>query len=190
MQLVFQHPHTRRTKTAHLVIHHSAGQDVSAAVIHQQHLQRGYNGIGYHYLIRKNGALEAGRPETAVGAHAKGYNYDSIGICLTGNFMQEPPAPAQLATLRGLITKLQRTYGNLTINLHRELNATACPGIYFTRDLLTGGPAGQNTSDFRQQLMIWAQEHGWTQELHPPNEPSPKWFIIAVLKNMQAQSTD
>lgn len=69
--------------TSRAVIHHSASSDVSASTINQWHKQRGWDGIGYHFVIRSNGTIEKGRPLTKVGAHAKGRNH-YIGICLTG----------------------------------------------------------------------------------------------------------
>lgn len=90
--------HTRR-----IVVHHSASADVSADQIHQWHLNKGWSGIGYHYVIRKSGDIEPGRPVDTVGAHTIGYNGDSIGICLTGNFQQHSPSPEQITSLVKLI---------------------------------------------------------------------------------------
>lgn len=66
------------------VIHHTAGSDVPVGVINIQHKARGWDGIGYHFLIRKNGTIEEGRSLNKVGAHALGRN-NYIGIALTGN---------------------------------------------------------------------------------------------------------
>src|SRR5665647_1150514 len=95
-----------RSRTARIVVHHSASPDVPAAEIHRWHLAQGWSGIGYHYVIRASGAVELGRPAAAVGAHTQGCNEDSLGICLTGDFMQTSPAAAQLLALQQLITNL------------------------------------------------------------------------------------
>lgn len=70
-----------------LIIHCTAtpaGREVSRAEVDRWHRQRGWNGIGYHYLIHLDGSIEQGRPEERMGAHCKGYNACSIGICYVG----------------------------------------------------------------------------------------------------------
>ena len=57
-------------------------EDIGALEIHKMHLEFGWEGIGYHYIIRKNGKIENGRPEFWVGAHTYGLNKQSLGICL------------------------------------------------------------------------------------------------------------
>jgi N-acetylmuramoyl-L-alanine amidase len=67
-----------------LVVHCSATvatADIGAAVIRDWHKQRGFKDIGYHYVIRRDGKIERGRPEQQVGAHVQGFNAHSIGIC-------------------------------------------------------------------------------------------------------------
>ena len=59
-----------RSKTDLIVLHHSASADVSAAEIHGWHRAKGWAGIGYHFVIRKNGSIERGRPQEMIGAHA------------------------------------------------------------------------------------------------------------------------
>ncbi len=74
-----------------VVIHWSGtflDQDIGAKEIHKWHQQAGYDGIGYHYVIRKDGTIERGRPIQKDGAHAKvnGHNLRSIGLCLVGGY--------------------------------------------------------------------------------------------------------
>lgn len=59
-------------------------KDFSAADIDSWHRERGFNMIGYHYVIRLDGTVEIGRSESVIGAHCKGHNSDSIGICYIG----------------------------------------------------------------------------------------------------------
>ena len=69
------------------VIHCSAtkqGVDYDVATIRKWHLKRGFKDIGYHFLIHLDGMIERGRPWDQPGAHAKGYNSNSIGICYVG----------------------------------------------------------------------------------------------------------
>lgn len=60
--------------------------DIGAQTIHAWHRQPPFNfdGIGYHRIIRRDGSIEHGRPEYWNGAHCKGHNKDSLGICLIG----------------------------------------------------------------------------------------------------------
>lgn len=74
---------------------------------HQAHLQH----VGYHYVIRTDGVLECGRSLCEVGAHARGYNHTSIGICLIGT---DKFTPAQWTTLESLILTLKQSLPRLT----------------------------------------------------------------------------
>ena len=70
-----------------IIIHCSAVrpyQTSTAAQIDSWHRARGWNGIGYHYVILRDGTVQPGRPEDAVGAHCVGHNAHSIGICYEG----------------------------------------------------------------------------------------------------------
>jgi len=103
------------------VIHHTAGsketdRDLTADEIDRYHKDRGWDCIGYHYVIRKNGDICEGRPLTKQGAHAKGRNH-YVGIALTGydEFTQ-----AQITSLKKLIKQLKITH----IEPHHE----QCPG--------------------------------------------------------------
>lgn len=124
-----------RQSTNLIVVHHTGNptdDDLSAAEIHASHIAQGWAGIGYHYVIRKDGAIERGRPKWAVGAHAYGRNRDSIGIHVCGNFELAEPTTAQLNSLAQLIGELCNIY-DLTASAdvvvgHRNLMATACPG--------------------------------------------------------------
>lgn len=60
------------------------GWALGAREIDGWHRERGWSGIGYHYVIKRDGELETGRPLDKVGAHAVGANGDSIGVCLMG----------------------------------------------------------------------------------------------------------
>lgn len=109
-----------------------AGRHVSAAEVDQWHRQRGFDSIGYHYLVDVDGYLYLGRPEEEVGAHAKGVNKCSIGVAYAGGLdAHGDPAdtrtPQQKATLRRLLTDLHARYPEASIVGHRELAAKACP---------------------------------------------------------------
>ena len=70
-----------------LIVHCTAtpvGREVSSAEVDQWHRQRGWKGIGYHYLIQLDGTVEPGRPEAEIGAYCQNHNEHSIGICYVG----------------------------------------------------------------------------------------------------------
>jgi N-acetyl-anhydromuramyl-L-alanine amidase AmpD len=125
-------PLRARPRTRRIILHHAASAgDVSAETIHTWHQSRGWIGIGYHFVIRTGGSIEAGRPEHAVGAHAKDANLDSIGICLAGNLDVSPAPEPQIASLVGLVRHLLAKYPGVSVVGHGQVNATACPGRLF-----------------------------------------------------------
>lgn len=131
-----------RKSTKYIVIHHTGNpvdDDLSAAEIHQSHLSQGWAGIGYHYVIRKDGTIERGRPRQMIGSHAYGFNSESIGIHVCGNFELAEPTAEQLTSLSMLIAELCKIYGLIAssdvVVGHRDLLATACPGANLYRDM-------------------------------------------------------
>jgi len=126
---------SERAVTDMIVIHHTGNptdDDLSAEEIHASHLAQEWAGIGYHFVIRKDGTIERGRPEWAVGSHAYGENSHTIGIHVCGNFEIGEPTEIQLGKLAHLIGNLCADYDIPTdrehIVGHRELMPTACPG--------------------------------------------------------------
>ena len=136
-----------RRKTDMVVIHHTGNpwdDDLSAAEIDASHKAQGWTCIGYHYVIRKDGTVEQGRPHWTVGAHAYGHNSHTIGIHVCGNFEEAVPTDEQIESLAMLLANLCTDYG-LPIDRdhivgHRELMATACPGgnLYEMMDTVVG----------------------------------------------------
>ena len=124
---------SKRRSTGRLVLHHAAAEKCSAEDIHRWHLANGWSGMGYHYLVRKDGSIWRGRPEDTFGAHAKNFNSTSIGVCFEGNFENEHMNEKQLAAGKELIADICSRYklGVANVCGHRDLNATACPGSNF-----------------------------------------------------------
>jgi hypothetical protein len=123
------------------VIHHSATPSGSAAVFDKLHRQKGWDELGYHFVIGNgtdsgNGKIEVGPrwPKQKWGAHAKTpdneYNNYGIGICLVGNFEIERPTSQQLQSLARLTAYLMQTYNIPASRVlgHRDTKATECPG--------------------------------------------------------------
>ena len=123
-------------KAEYLIIHHTAtARDMTTfAAVKKYHISLGWGDIGYHYFITADGKITPGRSEQTVGAHCKAsnMNFQSIGICLAGNFMNETPTVPQLNALLRLTTFLSGKYIIKKDNVlgHREVtNAkTLCPG--------------------------------------------------------------
>jgi len=96
----------------------------------------GWRGIGYHYVIRRDGGVEDGRPLDTAGAHAKGHNENSIGICMVGgvdkdNKPQSSFTKKQWATLDPLVRNLVDDYPEAEVLGHRDLPGVtkACPSF-------------------------------------------------------------
>jgi N-acetyl-anhydromuramyl-L-alanine amidase AmpD len=114
-----------------LVIHCSAvrpDQTSSAAQIDTWHRRQGWHlGIGYHYVVRRDGQIEPGCPEWMVGAHCKNHNAHSIGICYEGG-LNARGQPADTRTLAQKLAMLQlleilhRKYPKALIVGHRDLS--------------------------------------------------------------------
>ena len=138
---------TARHVTDQIVIHHTGNavdDDLSAAEIDASHKGQGWTCIGYHYVVRKDGTVEEGRPHWTVGAHAYGENPHTIGIHVCGNFEEAEPTDAQIESLAMLLANLCTDYG-LPIDRdhiigHRELMPTACPGenLFAEMDTVVG----------------------------------------------------
>ena len=119
-----------------IIIHCSAtypGQDVGMADIDRWHRERGFDGIGYHYVIRLDGTIEEGRPYDRDGAHALGWNHRAVGICYIGGYDDKGrPAdtrtPQQRSALIRLIIRLKREHPTLVRVLgHRDVARKECP---------------------------------------------------------------
>ncbi|MCK5131813.1 MAG: N-acetylmuramoyl-L-alanine amidase [Candidatus Sabulitectum sp.] len=132
-------PGSPRMRTVkRIVIHHSATETGSAAFFRVLHrVVNKWNDIGYHYVIgngslSRDGEIEKGRKLPFRGAHAKGGNEDSIGICLVGNFNNSFPTAAQMRSLGLLLHKLSGEYSisRDSVTLHRLVDgsSTECPG--------------------------------------------------------------
>jgi hypothetical protein len=112
-----------------------SNQDVGAAEIRRWHTLpepqgRGWKDIGYHYVIRRNGAVENGRPLEQAGAHCTGHNAHSIGICMVGggpNGEDNSFTEAQFDALARIIKRLRKQYPMTNIYGHNEFANKKCP---------------------------------------------------------------
>lgn len=117
-----------------IILHHSASTFGDGPTFHGWHVNQGWVGVGYHFIVLKDGTVQRGRPETAIGSHTKGHNSNSIGICSVGDYHtkeKEMPA-AQKEALVELIKYIREKYSpSMKIYGHRDFNATSCPGGNF-----------------------------------------------------------
>ena len=111
-----------------VIIHHTAVDNLTPENINEDHKRRGYGGIGYHFYIRKDGTVYKGREEKLEGAHTIGRNYDSIGICIEGNFEDEELNEMQEKSLVMLVTDMVIKYNISDIIGHKDEYQTLCPG--------------------------------------------------------------
>lgn len=127
-----------RMTTKYLVVHCAATKptmNIGLREIRQWHRERGWLDIGYHFVIRRDGTVEQGRPQDVIGAHVEGHNYESLGICMAGGIdatgkPENNFTPAQFESLRTLLDKLQGDYPSARIVGHRDLdNRKACPSF-------------------------------------------------------------
>lgn len=117
-----------------LVIHCSDTDDkqnLSAINLHKMHLNFGWDGIGYHKVITRSGKIENGRPEYWVGAHVKGINQTSLGVCLIG---RNKFTKKQFLSLERILKKWKALYPSAKIVGHRDTGNTAktCPNFDVT----------------------------------------------------------
>tara|TARA_B100000513_G_scaffold195212_1_gene125398 strand:+ start:1150 stop:1722 length:573 start_codon:yes stop_codon:yes gene_type:complete len=122
-----------------IIIHCSAtpeGRDIDAETIKDWHVNgNGWSDIGYHYVIRLDGELETGRPIDKIGAHVKGHNKDSIGICYVGGVdkdgkPKDTMTPEQESTMREIIFALRIVADKeMTLHGHNEYSSKACPSF-------------------------------------------------------------
>lgn len=97
-----------------IIIHCSytpPSMDIGREEIDKWHKDRGWNSIGYHYVIRRDGTIEKGRPDAEVGAHVQGENDDSLGVCMIGGRKEGQPVSDDFNfTIEQLNTLAKLTY--------------------------------------------------------------------------------
>ncbi|UBU95716.1 N-acetylmuramoyl-L-alanine amidase [Pseudomonas phage PCS4] len=134
----------KRLSTDLLVVHCAAtkaSMDIGVREIRMWHVQQGWLDCGYHFIIRRDGTIEEGRPHDVVGSHVKGYNERALGICLVGgidtkgspedNFTDHQKAALQTLLWRMTSGKdFEGAYHGLPVVGHRDLDPRkACPSF-------------------------------------------------------------
>lgn len=140
-----------KNQIKYIIVHHCGGIDSdplfdtsnqSFEVVNEYHRQKwdfksalGYY-LGYQYYIDKSGKVTQARLDEEEGAHTIGYNKESIGICLAGNFDLTMPTPEQIKSLRELLLKKKKEYNILASNIlpHRHFANKSCYGRNLSED--------------------------------------------------------
>lgn len=137
--LAFRGSMSNRARTNRIILHHAEATSCTAEQIHSWHLNNGWSGAGYHFLVRKDGSVYRLRPENKVGAHASGSNSDSLGVCFEGRYSLETMPQAQIDAGRELVDYLKGKYGISLVQRHKDVCSTDCPGSNFPFDAIVNG---------------------------------------------------
>lgn len=128
---------TQRKKTDKIFVHCSAtraSQNIGVEEIRQWHINQGWEDVGYHFIIRRDGVLEAGREESLIGSHVRYHNSTSVGVCLVGGVDDNMRPEAnftdkQMTTLRCTLEVLLDKYKGAKLMAHHDVSAKACPSF-------------------------------------------------------------
>ena len=124
-----------------IIVHCSAtreGENFEVAEIRKWHLARGFSDIGYHFYIDLYGEIHKGRDISKIGAHCKGHNRNSIGICYCGGVEADGKTPKdtrnteQRRALVAVLRTLKAMYPNAMIHSHNDFANKACPSFNAT----------------------------------------------------------
>lgn len=120
-----------------IIVHCTAtpqGRNIKIGQIADWHIKgNGWKNIGYHYVVELDGTIKHGRPEEQIGAHARGHNAHSIGVCYVGGLdthgnAADTRTPEQKAALINIITHLRQRYPKAIVIGHHDVNKTKeCP---------------------------------------------------------------
>lgn len=123
-------------KINEIILHCTAtesGKHYTVYDIDRWHKQRGFMGIGYHYVIYVDGSVHKGRKDSVIGAHCSGHNANSIGVAYVGGLLNNRPSNTlnykQIDSLRRLLSCLMQQYllAPSAVHLHSEYANKACP---------------------------------------------------------------
>tara|TARA_R100000541_G_scaffold15843_2_gene25295 strand:+ start:9796 stop:10206 length:411 start_codon:yes stop_codon:yes gene_type:complete len=131
-----------RRKINKIIIHCSATppkMDVDAETVNEWHLKNGWSGIGYHFFIKRDGQIELGRPIESKGAHTKGQNSNSIGVCYAGGVdsdmcPEDNRTEKQKESFILLLKFLKNIFPKAVIHGHRDFSPKSCPSFDATKE--------------------------------------------------------
>lgn len=125
-----------------IIIHCTAtpeGRHYTVGQIDRFHRQKGFKSIGYHFVIYLDGTVCPGRPVERIGAHCRGHNADSVGICYIGGIdsrgnPKDTRTPAQRAALIDLVRKLKTDFPEAAVCGHNQFSNKDCPSFNVQTD--------------------------------------------------------
>lgn len=179
-----RYPTRERSQIGAIVLHHSAvPASVGAVRIAKYQVEKqGWPGIGFHYFVYDDGRIEQTQPLETISTHAGNANAASIGICLAGNFTDQPPTEPQLLSTSQLTAWLlqELELPIEAIHPHKDYVVTACPGDQWdngtrwgqqlrrqVQDALAGAgpvtttPTGKPIGHY---LLFWQTSDDWAEE--------------------------
>lgn len=116
-------------KIDYIVLHHTGG-DGTIKAFANYHISKGWPGIGYHYIIDKEGNIYQTNRIDTISYNVGGKNSKVIGIALIGNYEREKLSECQKDSIESLVFLLRTFTGNKPVVGHFELKSTICPGKY------------------------------------------------------------
>jgi|TARA_B110000977_G_scaffold145524_1_gene184627 N-acetylmuramoyl-L-alanine amidase len=131
-----------KRKINKIIIHCSATpptMDVDANRIDEWHKEKGWSGIGYHFFIKRDGQIEIGRPLEKQGAHTRGHNKNSIGVCYAGGVdsemcSEDNRTSNQIASLLSLLRLLKNIFPESKVHSHNDFSPKDCPSFNATKE--------------------------------------------------------
>lgn len=132
---------SKRTKTTRIFLHCSAtpeGKDYTVEQINEWHKQNGWSGIGYHFVIYRDGSIHEGRPIGTMGAHATGYNASSVSVCYIGGMdsankvAKDTRTEAQKRSMCEIVRYIMKYYNIKLDNVvghYQFTSGKACPSF-------------------------------------------------------------
>jgi len=118
------------------ILHYSAtpeGKDFDVEDIRKWHVDgNGWSDVGYHYVIKLDGTIQEGRPLSKTGAHCKGHNKGTVGICYIGGGITEgrdTRTEEQKESIKELLTELINNHSITKISGHNQYSSKDCPGF-------------------------------------------------------------
>ena len=187
---------SKRSKTDYIIIHNADAVTCTADQIHQWHLNNGWAGFGYHFLVRKNGDIFRGRPIDTVGAQCENFNFVSVGICFEGKYhtTDKTMPEAQKRAGNDLVKYLKDCYPKAKVVKHNDLNATSCPGQNFPFDDIINGKGENKMGKFTDIQGHYAEKHidklekcgivnGFEDGTFRPDEPITRGDVAIMIAN-------
>jgi len=178
-----------------IVIHHALSPHCTAQDVHKWHLARGWQGIAYHYFVRKDGSIYRGRQETWVGGHLLGAeNNNTIGICLEGCYtdygkLTEKTVPeAQLSALVELCRDIKTRWDIKAIKRHADFpSATGkkdCPGKYFPWDQFLQELGGMDIRTFQTAAQAVGLYNSTVDGINGPHTRAAAKAFLPVIQQI------